>query len=88
MSFRINDQIGAKNVRLVDGIQDKSLLGVMPTHRALALAQKEGLDLVEVVRKADPPVCRILDHKKHMYEMKEKQKKQEEEKRSKKKEGR
>lgn len=46
----------------------------MPTNKALKLAQDEGLDLVMITEKADPPVCRIIDYKKFLYDQKKKQK--------------
>ena len=51
---------------------DGSMLGVLGTHEALRLAQEQGLDLVEVNPKADPPVCKILDFGKYKYEEKKK----------------
>ena len=48
------------------------MLGVMMTHEALRMAQEQGLDLVEVNPKAEPPVCKILDFGKHKYEEKKK----------------
>ena len=54
--------------------QNQEQLGVIPTHEALALAREAGLDLVEVSPTENPPVCRILDYGKHLYEKKKKQK--------------
>ncbi len=51
---------------LIDGSGEK--LGVMPTEEALARAEDEELDLVEVAPKADPPVCKIMDYGKYRYE--------------------
>jgi len=48
------------------------MLGVLQTHEALRLAQEQGLDLVEVNPKAEPPVCKILDFGKYKYEEKKK----------------
>ncbi len=48
--------------------------GVYPTKKALAMAQDQGLDLVMITEKAQPPVCRIVDYKKFLYEQKKKQK--------------
>jgi translation initiation factor IF-3 len=48
------------------------MMGVMATHEALRAAQEQGLDLVEVNPKADPPVCKILDYGKFKYEEKKK----------------
>jgi translation initiation factor IF-3 len=57
---RINDQITASEVRLVD--LDGRQLGVKPLPEALAIARARGLDLVEVGPAAVPPVCRIMDY--------------------------
>jgi len=46
----------------------------MPIKEALALAEEQGLDLVEIAATANPPVCKILDYKKFLYELKKKQK--------------
>ncbi len=80
MQYRVNEQIHVKEVRVVsdDGAE------VMPTRKALEIAQSEGVDLVEISPNAQPPVCRIIDYskflyqqKKHQKEMKQKQVKQE-----------
>lgn len=55
-------------VRVID--QDQNQLGIIPTAEALSLAREAGLDLVEVSPTEKPPVCRILDYGKHMYERK------------------
>ncbi len=43
-------------------------MGVLPTNKALDIAREKGLDLVEVAGKADPPVCKIMDYGKFMYQ--------------------
>lgn len=48
--------------------------GVYPTHKALQMAEEQGLDLVEISPNADPPVCKIIDYKKFLYEQKKRQK--------------
>lgn len=48
--------------------------GVYPTFKALSMAEEMGLDLVEISPKADPPVCKIIDYKKFLYNQKKKQK--------------
>jgi translation initiation factor IF-3 len=48
--------------------------GVYPTQQALKLADEQELDLVEISPKADPPVCRIIDYQKFLYQQKKKQK--------------
>jgi translation initiation factor IF-3 len=50
-------------------------LGVMPTYRALEMAEAKGLDLVEVSSNASPPVCRIMDFGKFQYEKQRKERK-------------
>lgn len=59
--------IRIREVRVID--DEGQQLGVMPTQRALALAQEKGLDLVEVAPTAVPPVCRILDYGQYKYEL-------------------
>jgi len=59
--------IRIREVRVID--DENQQLGVMPTFRALALAQEKGLDLVEVAPTAAPPVCRILDYGQYKYEI-------------------
>ena len=64
--FRINRQIRAKEVRVIDA--EGKQAGVLPTFEALRMAQDRDLDLVEVAPNAQPPVCRIIDFGKFMYE--------------------
>ena len=61
-------------VRCVD--QDGKQIGVIPTKKALMMAQNSGLDLVEVSPRARPPVCRIMDYGKYKYEQGKKTKDQ------------
>jgi translation initiation factor IF-3 len=63
---RINRQIRAREVRLID--QDGEMQGVVDTRDALKMAEESGLDLVEVSPNANPPVCKILDFGKFKYE--------------------
>lgn len=65
-NLRINQQIRAKEIRVIDD-QGKQI-GVMTVSEALRLAQEKNLDLVEVAPNAQPPVCRIIDFGKFMYE--------------------
>ena len=70
--LRINEQITALEVRLVgDNIPEQ---GIWPLQKALRLADELELDLVEISAKADPPVCKILDYEKYMYQQKKKAK--------------
>jgi translation initiation factor IF-3 len=59
--------INAKEVRIID--EDKKQIGVLPLKDALALAKEKDLDLVEVAPQATPPVCRIMDYGKFLYEL-------------------
>jgi translation initiation factor IF-3 len=72
--LRINDMIRIREVRVID--DEGQQLGVMPTARALALAQEKGLDLVEIAPTAVPPVCRILDYGQYKYELNKREKEQ------------
>jgi translation initiation factor IF-3 len=69
---RINDRIRARQVRLIGA--DGSQLGVKALPDALAIAREQGLDLVEVADKADPPVCKIMDFGKYKYEQDQRRK--------------
>ena len=68
---RINQNIKIAEVRLVGENVEQ---GVYETPEALKLAQDQDLDLVEISPKAVPPVCRIIDYKKFLYQQKKKQK--------------
>lgn len=68
---RINERIRVPQVRLVG---DNITPGVYPTQEALRLAQDQELDLVEISPNADPPVVKIIDYKKFLYEKKKKEK--------------
>ena len=61
-------------MRVID--DEGQQLGVMPTFKALALAQEKGLDLVEVAPTAVPPVCRILDYGQYKYELQKREREQ------------
>nr|WP_262713828.1 translation initiation factor IF-3 [Pareuzebyella sediminis] len=68
---KINEKILASKVRLVG---DNVEVGVYPIREALDKSEEMGLDLVEISPKADPPVCKILDYKKFLYEQKKREK--------------
>ena len=68
---RINSKIRVDKVRLVG---DNIEVGIYPTRKALEIAEDQGLDLVEISPKADPPVCKIMDYKKFLYEQKKREK--------------
>ena len=64
--YRVNEQIRAKEVRIVN--EGGSI--VMPTRQALDMARSQGVDLVEISPNAQPPVCRIIDYSKFLYQQK------------------
>ncbi|NKB46409.1 MAG: translation initiation factor IF-3 [Legionellales bacterium] len=71
MKNRINDQIRAIEVRLIDGSGDQ--VGVISRDEALRMAKEAGLDLVEISAAATPPVCRLIDYGKFKYDQEKKQ---------------
>ena len=81
-SFRINRAISIPEIRLVgnnfeeisDTIGQKVEPGIYKTHIAMEWANEMGLDLVEISPKAKPPVCKIIDYKKFIYDKKKKDK--------------
>ena len=68
---RINEKITAHEIRLVG---DNVEVGVYTLNNALQIAQNLQLDLVEISPKASPPVCKILEYKKFLYEQKKREK--------------
>ena len=64
--IRINDKIRAREVRVID--DEGNQLGILQPFEALKIARERGLDLVEVSPNAVPPVCRIQDYGKYLYE--------------------
>ena len=68
--MRINEEIFAQRVRLVgENIPEQ---GVYPLSKALEIADAEGLDLVEISPNAEPPVCKVIDYQKYLYQQKKK----------------
>lgn len=70
--LRINDEIVAKEIKLID--DEGAQLGVMSVADALAVAEEKGLDLVEVAPNANPTVCKIMNYGKYKYEQARKEK--------------
>lgn len=71
--YAINDRIRAKEVRIVgDNVEN----GVYPIQHALKMADEMELDLIEISPTAQPPVCKILDYSKFLYQQKKRQKEQ------------
>ena len=68
----INDEIKAKEVRLID--VDGNQLGVVSVKDALAKAEEKNLDLVEISPQAQPPVCKIMDYGKYRFEQAKREK--------------
>lgn len=69
--YRINERISSEKIRLVG---DNVNIGIYTLSTALKLAKDLELDLVEINPKTDPPICRILEYKKFLYEQKKKKK--------------
>ena len=68
--YRTNEQIHVREVRIVG----ESGSTVMPTRQALDMARQQGVDLVEISPNANPPVCRLIDYSKFLYQQKKRQK--------------
>ena len=70
--LRKNEHIRAAEIRLIDS--DGTMLGIVSVREALAKAREKGLDLVEIAPTAQPPVCKILEYSKYIYEQGKKSK--------------
>ena len=70
---RINERIHVPEVRLVG---ENITEGVYPTSKAIQMAEDMGFDLVEISPNANPPVCKIIDYQKFLYQQKKRQKEQ------------
>ena len=68
--YRVNEQIRVREVRIVS----EGGSTVMPTRQALDMARQQGVDLVEISPNANPPVCRIIDYSKFLYQQKKRAK--------------
>ena len=68
---RVNEKIRIPKIRVIN--EDGKMLGVMSPQEALKLAKDHGLDLVEIVPTARPPVCKIIEYGKYKYEQSKKQ---------------
>ena len=69
--YRVNEQIRVREVRIVGDDIDSC---VVPTSQALQMAESRGVDLVEISPNAEPPVCRLIDYSKFIYQQKKHQK--------------
>ncbi len=68
--YRINEQIHVREIRIVSDNGSS----VMPTKQALDMARQQGVDLVEISPNANPPVCRLIDYSKFLYQQKKRAK--------------
>ena len=68
--YRVNEQIRVREVRIVG----ESGSTVVPIRQALDMARDQGVDLVEISPNANPPVCRLIDYSKFLYQQKKRQK--------------
>lgn len=62
-----NEEIRDKEVRLIDS--DGTMLGIYPIAKAQSMAREKDLDLVKIAPQAEPPVCKIMDYGKHIFEL-------------------
>ncbi len=69
--YKVNGKITARQIRLVG---DNVTVGIYSVSEGIKIAQDQGLDLVEISPKADPPVCKVIDYSKFKYDQKKKQK--------------
>ena len=72
--LQINEQIRDREIRVIDS--DGSQLGIMPSKRAMELAEQKNLDLVKIAPQATPPVCKIIDYGKYRFEQSKREKEQ------------
>src|SRR6202046_262153 len=69
--IRTNDRIRAREIRVID--DEGQQLGMMPPYEAIKKAREKNLDLVEISPTAQPPVCRIMDYGKYLYQQEKKE---------------
>jgi translation initiation factor IF-3 len=69
--IRINERIRAREIRVID--DEGNQVGIMPPFEALKQAREKNLDLVEISPTAQPPVCRIMDYGKFLYQQEKKE---------------
>ena len=68
--IRINERIRAREIRVID--DEGKQIGILPPYEALKMARERNLDLVEISPTAQPPVCRIMDYGKFLYQQEKK----------------
>ena len=69
--IRTNDRIRAREIRVID--DEGNQIGILPPFEALKMAREKNLDLVEISPTAVPPVCRIMDYGKFLYQQEKKE---------------
>ena len=69
--IRMNERIRAREIRVID--DEGQQMGIMPPFEALKKAREKNLDLVEISPTANPPVCRIMDYGKYLYQQEKKE---------------
>jgi translation initiation factor IF-3 len=69
--IRINERIRAREIRVID--DEGKQIGILPPYEALKMARERNLDLVEISPTANPPVCRIMDYGKFLYQQEKKE---------------
>ena len=67
---KANHRINSQEVQVIASSGEN--LGIMNTNKAISIAKEEGLDLIEIAPKANPPVCKIIDMGKYKYEAQKK----------------
>ncbi|MBI3896646.1 MAG: translation initiation factor IF-3 [Acidobacteria bacterium] len=67
LSVRVNERIRVREIRVI--AEDGAQLGVMTPQEALKIAREQNLDLVEISPTAVPPVCKVMDYGKYVYEL-------------------
>jgi translation initiation factor IF-3 len=70
--IRINEEIAVPKIRVIDS--DGAQLGILSPREAIQIAERKGLDLLEIVPNVSPPVCKIIDFGKYKYEQQKKEK--------------
>ena len=68
----LNNQIRAREVRVID--ETGKQLGILPTEEALRIARERNLALIQVTERVEPPVCKIMDYGKYLYQLQKKEK--------------
>ncbi len=68
----VNNRIRAREVRVID--ETGKQLGVLVLTKALQIARERGFDLIQVTEKIEPPVCKLMDYGKYLYQLKKKEK--------------